>query len=377
MMRMASRTIAAASAAAMALATAAPAAVQDDAKTNTNRKFTITRQVETRPVEGKAYTVTTPAQNQVWDLFHTPPADGVGANLVAADGSLRTQLKLPDGQGLVVTAVTPNGGAAKAGLHPNDILLTLADKPLHMAGDVIDGLKKASARPGHAEDPVALTLLRGGKTITIQVKPEVRVTLGAVSDEKPEYYLGTPATPVDATLRAHLEIPGGTGLIVGEIAEDTPASKGGIKANDILLNFDGKPLPDVDTLRAKIQKSEGKPTKIQVLRGGKLIDLTVAPEPRKAEPQMAHEYETEALRGYVESMTPRLGLQLGQFTVQPLVNVQPHVIDMDRDGKLDLTFGANVAAGTSSSDLEKKIDELNAKIAELTKAVEELRKKEK
>src|SRR5437660_12817131 len=56
--------------------------------------------------------------------------DMLGANLQPVGEALRAQLDLPAGQGLVVEGLRGDGACAWAGLQQNDILLSVADKPL-------------------------------------------------------------------------------------------------------------------------------------------------------------------------------------------------------------------------------------------------------
>ena len=70
-----------------------------------------------------------------------PPSDDMGAALTPVDASLRAQLNLPQGQGLVVTNVAPDGRAARVGLNANDILLTLGNESLNQPEDFLNVLK--------------------------------------------------------------------------------------------------------------------------------------------------------------------------------------------------------------------------------------------
>src|SRR5207237_244362 len=57
------------------------------------------------------------------EAFDQEMGSGTGASLAPADEPLRAQLGLPDGHGLVVVSVAPEGPAAKVGLKTSDILL--------------------------------------------------------------------------------------------------------------------------------------------------------------------------------------------------------------------------------------------------------------
>jgi S1-C subfamily serine protease len=62
------------------------------------------------------------------------------------------------------------------------------------------------------------------------------------------------------------------------VEPDGPAAKSGLMVGDILVGFNGQPVPDHDTLVALLSGDmAGKPAQAQVLRGGQLqvIDVVV------------------------------------------------------------------------------------------------------
>lgn len=301
--------------------------------------------------------------------------DGLGASLTPIDSALRGHLGLVEGRGLVVSGVVEGGRAAQVGLKVNDILLTVAGKPLAKPDDLLESLKASLLARGsfHANDPVELTLLRGGKPTTLKVKPEVRVALAPASEEAPELYIGTPVNPLDETFRAHIEgIPAGTGLIVGEIVEGSPAAKAGLKSGDILLSFDSQPVPDADTLRAKIRAKGPHPAKLEILRAGKPQVVTVTPEARKPEPAQA------------TSRSLNYNLVFPQGAVArdvPVLSDLPYIQRFYSDLHAANGGGQNVWAmnptlppSAPDAELTKKIDDLTAQVRALTKAVEGMQK---
>ncbi|MFP6611783.1 MAG: PDZ domain-containing protein [Pirellulales bacterium] len=95
-----------------------------------------------------------------------PNAKWVGAMCVPLEGALRSQLRLPEGQGLLVMDVVADSPAAKAGLQRHDVLLKAADQPL---ADV-PSLSKVVA----VGEKFSLQLLRGGQKTTLDVEPADR-----------------------------------------------------------------------------------------------------------------------------------------------------------------------------------------------------------
>lgn len=205
-----------------------------------------------------------------WYLSEPRPND-LGASIVPADESLRTQLGLTDGQGLIVKSVAHGGPAFQIGLQANDVLTSLADKPLATPADLIKQLKEAG------EKVVPLQVLRSGKSMTIQVKPIYHVTFGPVETTRPRYLLGVQVESLDETLRAQLKLPDQEGLLVNAVEPESAAEKAGFKKYDILLAVGDQPLKGSEDLVSRIQNSSGKALTFKLLRGGKTITVEVTP----------------------------------------------------------------------------------------------------
>jgi hypothetical protein len=92
------------------------------------------------------------------------------------DPTLRSQLNLPESQGLVVLGVATDSPAAKAGIREHDVLLKAGNQAMTRIQDLIDAVEKAK------EQKLSVELLRGGKKITVDVPPTKRppeATMGA------------------------------------------------------------------------------------------------------------------------------------------------------------------------------------------------------
>ena len=229
--------------------------------------------VEQRPGEQKGYVI---AGNEL--SWREVPNQTVGMSLTSVDEALRDHLKLPKDQGLAVVALDPNCSAAQAGIQQNDILLKLGETPLAKAGEFVLRLKELG------EKPVALTLLRGGKARTIHVQPVVRVTLQPVQPAPPaeQFWIGVSVTQIDPTLRSHLQLAPGQGLIVSEVVKDGPAEKAGLKRHDILMEMDGKPLSEPAAFAKAVQDNGTKSIVFRMIRKGmSRLRIEVKPERRK------------------------------------------------------------------------------------------------
>ena len=205
-------------------------------------------------------------------------------DLAPADDSLRELLNLPKNQGIVVIRINPRSSAAAAGIHQNDVLLSIGDSPLAQPKDLYDQLKKAD------EKPAPLVLLREGNRMTLQVRPVVRVTLGptTATPTPREYFLGISVTAIEPVLRAQLRLSQPHAVIVNQVMPDSPAAKAGIALHDIIVSFDGKPIIDPGELAQMVQATGGKPIVVELIgKGGKPRSVTVTPGRKKLETSQA------------------------------------------------------------------------------------------
>jgi membrane-associated protease RseP (regulator of RpoE activity) len=91
----------------------------------------------------------------------------IGVTLSQADETLRSQLRLAAGEGLVVTDVIADSPAAKAGIQKNDVLTRLGETRLTTS-------EAANAIIQDAKDhKLSVTLLRAGRETTLEVTPQL------------------------------------------------------------------------------------------------------------------------------------------------------------------------------------------------------------
>lgn len=99
----------------------------------------------------------------------SPPRScaGVGLTLSRASGVLRQQLALRRGAGLVVEEVAPGSQASRAGFIQHDVLVRLDDQLLVLP-EQLDALLESSEH----DDPLACTVLRGGREVVVPMGRE-------------------------------------------------------------------------------------------------------------------------------------------------------------------------------------------------------------
>jgi membrane-associated protease RseP (regulator of RpoE activity) len=282
-----------------------------------------------------------------------------GMSLVPADDALRSHLKLPKDQGLLVTALDAHAPAAQAGVSQNDVLLKLGDSPLGKPEDLEAGLKAAG------EKPIVLLIYHDGSARKITIQPLIHVSFGPVPAQSApqEFWIGVSVANVEPALRAQLRIPADKGLLIGEVYKDSPAEKAGVKANDILLSFDGKPLSDQKKLVDLVQANGAKTITVELLHEGKpREDVQVTPERRKSARitdanKQLHAYQWNFARpGVLLNQTNPYQVQLHELsTLKDRLNQQE-------------SKDANAALSERLNDLDAEIKKLRRALEELSRA---------
>lgn len=89
-------------------------------------------------------------------------------------------------------------------------------------------------------------------------------------------YLGVMIQPVTAELAKEFKLPDNSGALIGEVTEDSPAGKAGLKAGDVVVEFNGKKVTDSRHLRLMVaQTAPGTKAPLKVIRDGKEETVTV------------------------------------------------------------------------------------------------------
>jgi hypothetical protein len=95
---------------------------------------------------------------------------GLAGGAIPADHVLRAHVDIPEGQGLLVASVVPDGPAAKAGVKQHDILLRANDIELNDMQNLVELVLSEGEKKGQ----IALEVLRRGERETVFLKPEER-----------------------------------------------------------------------------------------------------------------------------------------------------------------------------------------------------------
>jgi regulator of sigma E protease len=158
---------------------------------------------------------------------------------------------------VVVAGVLKDSPAAKAGIQPDDRIVSFAGIK-NPTWDRVE-LELALTAPGHAA-PVVVE--RGGQLVSLSVP----------SDPQPFASTGYPAEPT----------------IVGSVSHGLPAEAAGLMAGDEITAVNGQQVKSPRHLSELIQENKGNPLELAILRNGRSQNVELRPtfgDPGDANPR--------------------------------------------------------------------------------------------
>ena len=108
----------------------------------------------------------------------------------------------------------------------------------------------------------------------VQVGPETRTMVWNVDEGGAR--LGVGLQDVNAEKMKDLKLSGEGGAVVTEVEEESAAAKAGLKANDVILDFDGERVRSTAQLRRMVQETPaGRTVPVKISRAGATQTLKV------------------------------------------------------------------------------------------------------
>jgi serine protease Do len=200
----------------------------------------------------------------------------------------------PDG-GVVIEEVRPETPAEKAGLKKSDVLMEFDGERVRSARQF--GRLVSETPPGRT---VKATITREGQRRDVQITPrEGRppfrdgVALDQLRDElgrfRPDRMLppgafnfdldlpgigrrlGVGVMPLGDQLAQHFGVPGG--VLVADVTTDSPASRAGLRAGDVIVSIDGKSVRTREDLVRALREATADDVSIAIVRDRKEMTL--------------------------------------------------------------------------------------------------------
>jgi Do/DeqQ family serine protease len=200
---------------------------------------------------------------------------GVVVQPMTAD--LASSLNLTDVRGALVSQVSADTPAARAGLKQGDVILAVDGRQVADGNDLRNAV--ANTAPGKN---ITVTILRDGRQQSVSARleaapseAEAEVSLeGAAKGEKGKF--GMSVSPITPELAERLSLPRSSkGVVVTDVDPDGQAAAADVQPGDVIEQINGKPTGTVNDLRAALERTGDKPNLVLVKRNGTSLFLTL------------------------------------------------------------------------------------------------------
>jgi serine protease Do len=141
------------------------------------------------------------------------------------------------------------------------------------------------------------------KEIVPQLEENGRVTRG---------WLGVGIQKITPELAKSFGLKDEKGALVSQVVKGGPADKAGIETGDVIVEFDGKKVSDMNDLpRVVASTPVGKTVAVKVLRGGNVVDREVKIAEMEQKEEVANVSTRKPLGMTVQNLTPEIARGLG------------------------------------------------------------------
>ncbi|HUL55006.1 MAG TPA: DegQ family serine endoprotease [Opitutaceae bacterium] len=170
----------------------------------------------------------------------------LGVTIQDVTPNLAEQFHLQSPKGAIVSDVTPDSPAAKAGLKSDDVILDYNGKPLKDSRQLKFAV--AATTPG---SEVKVRLLRDGKEETVSVKvgelPGEKQRVAASGSGDNDVLDGVEVSDLDAGARNEFEVPARVhGALVTNVDPGSAAAEAGLAPGDVIQEINHQPVRTAD-----------------------------------------------------------------------------------------------------------------------------------
>lgn len=199
----------------------------------------------------------------------------IGVTIQELDDVTAKALGLNEAKGALIGSVMPNEPADKAGLKSGDIVIRVGNTPINTASDLTRAI--AAYKP---DSKVQIVAIRDGKEKTFNVTLGERNLSAGVNDKNLQKgsTLGVSLRELSNQDKQALRLPDSlNGILVVDVKQGGKASQAGIKAQDIILAANLKPVRTIKEFTSILDK-EGKSRGaivLQIFRQGNSFIVTI------------------------------------------------------------------------------------------------------
>jgi len=201
----------------------------------------------------------------------------MGVAIQAVDPDMAKAFGLSHGGGALISDVSPNSPASKAGLQTGDIVLELNGQAVNGPDDLSVHISQMA--PGSVAH---LELFRNGQSknvdVTLGESPE-KTPVAENNEETPTGLKGMQVQNLTPEISRQLKLPSSiTGVVVTEVEPSSAAEAAGLQRGDVIQEVNRKPVHDVNQLRQALSGTGSQSVLLLVNRGGTTHFVVVQPQ---------------------------------------------------------------------------------------------------
>jgi serine protease Do len=188
----------------------------------------------------------------------------MGVVIQNVDETMAEALGIGKARGVVVSEVSKDSPAEKAGLKQGDIVLAFEGKEIGNTVDLRNMVVETAPGTG-----VQVTILRDGKEKKIKIElGELPVEEEAAADtrEKVESEIGVQVQTLTPSLAERLGLDQAEGVIVAKVKAGSPAQSAGIQEGDVIKEVNKEKVTNTSEYEAALAKSKPGDTVLFLIR---------------------------------------------------------------------------------------------------------------
>lgn len=179
----------------------------------------------------------------------------IGVMFQELTSELAEKLGVKQRGGALIGNVVPNGPSARAGLKPGDVIVSIDGKPVREGHDL---LRAIIEKPVGSK--VELGIIRDGKEVKATVTTAERP--GDLNEKRKSGWNNEPdeaggyglqVEPMTQAWAQRLGVRVHAGLVVTRVSDGSPADRNGLRAGDVIVEADRRPVTKTDDLVAALK----------------------------------------------------------------------------------------------------------------------------
>ena len=205
----------------------------------------------------------------------------LGVTIQPITSDLAASLGLKSVSGVIISSVTPDSAADRAGLKRDDIIKSFNGQPVQDINSLRNHV--ADLGPGAT---ATLGIDRDGKDREVSVKLDELSAARSANDDSSssssnqgdKAALGISVEPLTPELAQRAGVSRGThGMVIDDVNPDSRAADAGLQPGDVIEEVNRQAVSSVDELKAAVKKSADRPVLMLVNRQGQERFVTVRP----------------------------------------------------------------------------------------------------